>query len=234
LAKVLIYISRHQSNTQDLLQVEVWIQFPRFSPDGKTVMYIKRDRSGNLVGYINLVTNVSMLFPIGINRVQSIDWWGDGWWEVNILTILLLIPLLLSTATVKISAEPSVYSGGYNGGVNVSSKKSLTRVRQQISQLNREEIEGLRKCYSLSPIERLLDSQTEKVVSTGTAWPPLRYTDILYRLHRNRKNVSTKWISREERWVSRNRKSVKEEIVEQRTQETGEEEEEAQGQKPKG
>ncbi len=26
-----------------------------------------------MVGYINLVTNISMLFPTGVNRIQSID-----------------------------------------------------------------------------------------------------------------------------------------------------------------
>ncbi|WP_456432976.1 Tol-Pal system protein TolB [Nitratifractor sp.] len=49
-------------------------QFPRFSPDGNTVLYIKRTREGNFVGYIGLKTNVTMLFPVGIERLQSIDW----------------------------------------------------------------------------------------------------------------------------------------------------------------
>ena len=49
-------------------------QFPRFSPDGNTVLYIKRGQSGNSIGYIGLNTNMSMLFPLGIQRLQSIDW----------------------------------------------------------------------------------------------------------------------------------------------------------------
>ncbi len=49
-------------------------QFPRFSPDGNTVLYIKRSREGNSIGYIGLQTNSSMLFPLGIQRLQSIDW----------------------------------------------------------------------------------------------------------------------------------------------------------------
>ncbi|WP_456458249.1 Tol-Pal system protein TolB [Nitratifractor sp.] len=49
-------------------------QFPRFSPDGNTVLYIKRGAEGNSVGYIGLTTNSTMLFPLGIRRLQSIDW----------------------------------------------------------------------------------------------------------------------------------------------------------------
>jgi TolB protein len=49
-------------------------QFPRFSNDGNTVLYIKRSYEGNSIGYIGLTTNQSMLFPLGNQRIQSIDW----------------------------------------------------------------------------------------------------------------------------------------------------------------
>jgi TolB protein len=49
-------------------------QFPRFSPDGSVIMYIKKEPKGNSIGYINLITDRSMLFPMSINRIQSIDW----------------------------------------------------------------------------------------------------------------------------------------------------------------
>ncbi len=49
-------------------------QFPRFSNDGNTVLYIKRSYEGNSIGYIGLTTNLSMLFPLGNQRIQSIDW----------------------------------------------------------------------------------------------------------------------------------------------------------------
>ena len=49
-------------------------QFPRFSNDGNTVLYIKRSYEGNSIGYIGLTTNQSMLFPLGNHRIQSIDW----------------------------------------------------------------------------------------------------------------------------------------------------------------
>ncbi len=49
-------------------------QFPRFSNDGNTILYIKRVGDKNLVGYIGLNTNQSMLFPLGDRKIQSIDW----------------------------------------------------------------------------------------------------------------------------------------------------------------
>jgi TolB protein len=49
-------------------------QFPRFSNDGNTVLYIKRSYEGNSIGYIGLTTNLTMLFPLGNDRIQSIDW----------------------------------------------------------------------------------------------------------------------------------------------------------------
>lgn len=49
-------------------------QFPKFSPDGNTIMYIKRTREGSFIGYISLITNSTMLFPISLNKIQSIDW----------------------------------------------------------------------------------------------------------------------------------------------------------------
>ena len=49
-------------------------QFPRFSPNGDIVQYIKRDTGGNAIGYIGLTTGQSLLFPMGVERIQSIDW----------------------------------------------------------------------------------------------------------------------------------------------------------------
>ena len=49
-------------------------QFPRFAPDGNTILYIKRDRGVNAIGYIGLQTNQTMLFPLGNKKIQSIDW----------------------------------------------------------------------------------------------------------------------------------------------------------------
>ncbi len=49
-------------------------QFPRFSPDGNTILYIKRSYEGNAVGYLGLKTKQSMLFPLGEHKIQSLDW----------------------------------------------------------------------------------------------------------------------------------------------------------------
>jgi len=49
-------------------------QFPRFAPDGKTILYIKRKSGVNSIGYIGLETNQAMLFPLGNKKIQSIDW----------------------------------------------------------------------------------------------------------------------------------------------------------------
>jgi len=49
-------------------------QFPIFSHDGKVVMFIKRTRGGNSIGFINISANVSENFKMGIARIQSIDW----------------------------------------------------------------------------------------------------------------------------------------------------------------
>jgi len=49
-------------------------QFPRFSPDGAIVSYIKYQGSSSSIGYINLAKRKTLLFPIAGNKVQSIDW----------------------------------------------------------------------------------------------------------------------------------------------------------------
>jgi len=49
-------------------------QFPRFSQDGSVVLYIKQSSRGSAIGYINLASSQSLLFPVSINKIQSIDW----------------------------------------------------------------------------------------------------------------------------------------------------------------
>lgn len=49
-------------------------QFPRFSPDGSVVLFIKHKRSGSSIGYINLASQQSLLFPFSGRKIQSIDW----------------------------------------------------------------------------------------------------------------------------------------------------------------
>ena len=49
-------------------------QFPRFSTDGSVLLYIKQNGNSSSIGYINLGSSQSLLFPIGGRKIQSIDW----------------------------------------------------------------------------------------------------------------------------------------------------------------
>ncbi len=49
-------------------------RFPRFSNNGKVVLYIKQIGNKNSIGYLNLATKESALYPIKIGQIQSIDW----------------------------------------------------------------------------------------------------------------------------------------------------------------
>lgn len=48
--------------------------FPRFSPDGEAILYIKQDGSRSSVGIIRFGLNKSFIFPLKIGKIQSIDW----------------------------------------------------------------------------------------------------------------------------------------------------------------
>jgi len=49
-------------------------QFPHFSTDGSVVQYIKQSGRSSSIGYINLKSKQSILFPLGGRKIQSIDW----------------------------------------------------------------------------------------------------------------------------------------------------------------
>jgi len=49
-------------------------QFPHFSADGSVIQYIKRRGRTSSIGYINLKSKQSLLFPLGRRKIQSIDW----------------------------------------------------------------------------------------------------------------------------------------------------------------
>jgi len=48
--------------------------FPRFSPDGEAILYIKQEGSRSSIGVIRFGVNKSFVFPLKIGRIQSIDW----------------------------------------------------------------------------------------------------------------------------------------------------------------
>ena len=49
-------------------------QFPRFSTDGSVILYLKQRGHSTSIGYINLTSSQSLLFPYNDKKVQSIDW----------------------------------------------------------------------------------------------------------------------------------------------------------------
>jgi TolB protein len=49
-------------------------QFPRFSSDGSVIQFIKHRGRGSSIGYINLKSHQSLLFPLSGRKIQSIDW----------------------------------------------------------------------------------------------------------------------------------------------------------------
>jgi len=49
-------------------------QFPRFSTDGSVLQYIKHSGRGSSIGYTNLNSKQSLLFPLGTKKIQSLDW----------------------------------------------------------------------------------------------------------------------------------------------------------------
>jgi len=49
-------------------------QFPRFSSDGSVVLFLKELGNSTSIGYSNLISKQSLLFPFYGKKVQSIDW----------------------------------------------------------------------------------------------------------------------------------------------------------------
>ncbi len=47
---------------------------PRFSTNGKVILYIKQNGGRNSIGYMNLATKQSALFSMVSGKIQSIDW----------------------------------------------------------------------------------------------------------------------------------------------------------------
>ena len=69
-----LYLTSTESTSTRPLTTTGKNQFPRFASDGSVVLYIKYTGSGSSVGYINLNTQQSLLFPVNGRRLQSIDW----------------------------------------------------------------------------------------------------------------------------------------------------------------
>jgi len=69
-----LYLISSKSNYVRMLTSKGINQFPQFSDDGESVLYIKRYKGISSLGILRLNFNKSFLFPLKINRLQSIDW----------------------------------------------------------------------------------------------------------------------------------------------------------------
>lgn len=49
-------------------------QFPRFSTDGTVVLFLKQNGGMTSIGYTNILSHQSLLFPFNGQKIQSIDW----------------------------------------------------------------------------------------------------------------------------------------------------------------
>lgn len=48
--------------------------FPKFSPDGESVLFVKNYNSNSYVGILRLNYNKTFFFPMKVGKLQSIDW----------------------------------------------------------------------------------------------------------------------------------------------------------------
>lgn len=69
-----IYITSSNGSGSRRLTTTGANQFPRFSSDGSVVLFLKQTAHSTSIGYTNLNSKQSLLFPFNGRKVQSIDW----------------------------------------------------------------------------------------------------------------------------------------------------------------
>jgi len=69
-----LYLTSSQGSDTRPLTTTGANQFPRFSTDGSVILFIKHRGRGSSIGYINLKSHQSLLFPLSGRKIQSIDW----------------------------------------------------------------------------------------------------------------------------------------------------------------
>jgi len=69
-----LYLTSSGGGTSRPLTTTGTNQFPHFSADGSVIQYIKHSGGSSSIGYINLKSKQSLLFPLGGRKIQSIDW----------------------------------------------------------------------------------------------------------------------------------------------------------------
>jgi len=69
-----LYLTSSSGGTTRPLTTTGTNQFPHFSTDGYVIQYIKHRGGTSSIGYINLKSKQSLLFPLGGRKIQSLDW----------------------------------------------------------------------------------------------------------------------------------------------------------------
>ena len=69
-----LYLMSTRSDALTRLTVSGVNQFPKFSSDGESLIFIKTQNDVSSVGIIRLNFNSTYLFPLRGNKIQSIDW----------------------------------------------------------------------------------------------------------------------------------------------------------------
>jgi TolB protein len=69
-----LYLISTKSDSVRRLTTEGINQFPKFSADGESLLYIKNDIEGSYLGIIRLNYSKSFLFALKSGKLQSIDW----------------------------------------------------------------------------------------------------------------------------------------------------------------
>jgi len=69
-----LYLISTQSDYVRRLTTNGRNQFPKFSSDGQSILYIKNDRNNSYLGIIRISYNKSFLFALKTGKLQSIDW----------------------------------------------------------------------------------------------------------------------------------------------------------------
>ena len=69
-----IYLSDSQGIKTRAITTTGSNQFPRFNSNGSVIQYIKYTNNQSYIGYSNIKAHKSLLFKLGIKKIQAIDW----------------------------------------------------------------------------------------------------------------------------------------------------------------
>ena len=69
-----IYLSDSEGSKTRAITTTGSNQFPRFNSNGSVVQYIKYKNNHSYIGYSNIKSHKSLLFKLGVKKIQAIDW----------------------------------------------------------------------------------------------------------------------------------------------------------------